>query len=117
MINILNIEPTKISKDLKGKFLLIYGQPKSGKTSFAAGIKKNLILACEKGYNFLSGATVQDITKWSDIKLVCRQLRKPEAKKLYNTVTFDTVSIAYDLCKDYICGKHGVQDLSEISWG
>ena len=90
---------------------------KSGKTSFAAGIKKNLILACEKGYNFLSGATVQDITKWSDIKLVCRQLKKPEAKKLYNTVTFDTVSIAYDLCKDYICGKHGVQDLSEISWG
>lgn len=28
MIDILKIEPTKISKDLKGKFLLIYGQPK-----------------------------------------------------------------------------------------
>ena len=27
-IDIFNLEPYKISRDLKGKFLLIYGQPK-----------------------------------------------------------------------------------------
>ena len=27
-IDIFSIEPSKISRDLKGKFLLIYGQPK-----------------------------------------------------------------------------------------
>lgn len=27
-IDIFNLEPSKISRDLKGKFLLIYGQPK-----------------------------------------------------------------------------------------
>lgn len=28
-INILKIEPTKISRDLKGKYILIYGLPKT----------------------------------------------------------------------------------------
>ena len=27
-IDIFTLEPSKISRDLKGKFLLIYGQPK-----------------------------------------------------------------------------------------
>lgn len=27
-IDIFSLEPSKISRDLKGKFLLIYGQPK-----------------------------------------------------------------------------------------
>lgn len=27
-IDIFNLEPSKISRDLKGKYLLIYGQPK-----------------------------------------------------------------------------------------
>lgn len=35
MIDILNLQPTTISRDLRGKFVLIYGQPKSGKTTLA----------------------------------------------------------------------------------
>ena len=35
-IDIFNIEPNKISRDLKGKFILIYGEAKSGKTSFSS---------------------------------------------------------------------------------
>ena len=27
-VNLLGLEPTKISRDLKGKYLLIYGLPK-----------------------------------------------------------------------------------------
>ena len=34
-IDIFNLEPSKISRDLKGKYLLLYGAPKVGKTSFA----------------------------------------------------------------------------------
>lgn len=29
MIDILNLEPTKISRDLKGKYICIYGLPKT----------------------------------------------------------------------------------------
>ena len=49
-IDILNIQPSVISRDLKGKYVLVYSQPKVGKTSFAASFPRNLLLAFEKGY-------------------------------------------------------------------
>ena len=54
MIDLLNLEPTKISKDLKGKYILIYGRPKIGKTTLASEFPKNLLLAFEPGYNALN---------------------------------------------------------------
>ena len=71
-IDILNIQPSVISRDLKGKYVLIYGAPKVGKTSFATKFKKNLILAFDMGTNALDGVDVQPVQKWSDLKLVVR---------------------------------------------
>jgi hypothetical protein len=48
MVDILNIEPTKVSRDLQGKFILIYSQPKMGKTTFAVQMPKNLLLALKE---------------------------------------------------------------------
>ena len=104
-IDILNIEPSVISRDLKGKYVLVYSQPKVGKTSFAASFPRNLLLAFEKGYNAIGGIRAVDINKWSDAKLVLRQLAKPEAQKMYDTVTIDTTSIAWDLCEQFICAQ------------
>ena len=117
MIDILNIEPTVISKDLRGKYVLLYSQPKGGKTTMACSFPKNLLCAFERGYNAISGAMVIDITKWADLKIAIRQLRKPEAQEKYHTITIDTVSIAWDLCEQYICAQNGVQAISEIPWG
>jgi len=116
-IDILNLQPTAISRDLKGKYILIYGAPKVGKTSFAANFKKNLLCAFEMGYNAIDGIYAQPVQKWSDLKLILRQLEKPEAKEKFDTITIDTVSIAYDLCEQFICAQNGVQKISEIPWG
>ena len=116
-IDILNIEPSVISRDLKGKYVLVYSQPKVGKTSFAASFPRNLLLAFEKGYNAIGGVRAADINKWSDAKLVLRQLEKPEAKAMYDTVTIDTVSIAWSLCEEFVCAQAGVQKINEIPWG
>lgn len=116
-IDILNIEPSVISRDLKGKYVLVYSQPKVGKTSFAASFPKSLLLAFEKGYNAIGGVRAVDINKWSDAKLVLRQLEKPEAKAMYDTITIDTVSIAWSLCEEFICAQNAVQKINEIPWG
>lgn len=116
-IDILGIQPSVISRDLKGKYVLIYGAPKVGKTSFAAKFKKNLILAFEMGTNALDGVYVQPIQKWSEFKTVVRQLGNTKAREMYDTVTIDTASIAYDLCEQYVCAQNGVQKISEIPWG
>ena len=116
-IDILNIQPSVISRDLKGKYIAIYGKEKVGKTSFAASFPKNLILSFEIGTNALSGIRAQKIERWSDFKLVLPQLEKPEAQAMYDTISIDTVTIAWDLCETYICAQHGVQKISDIPWG
>lgn len=116
-IDIFNLQPTVISKDLGGKYILVYGKPKVGKTSLSAQFPKNLLLAFEKGYNAIGGLKVVDITKWADFRMTLRQLERPEARELYDTVTIDTTAIAWDLCEQYICAQNSVQKISDIPWG
>ena len=116
-IDILKIEPTVISRDLKGKYLLIYGKPKVGKTTLASKFPKNLLIAFEKGYNAIDGVKAVDINTWADFKLVLRQLKKPEAQAMYDTITIDTTTIAYEMCEQFICAQNGVQTVADIPWG
>lgn len=116
-IDILNLEPTVISRDLKGKYILVYGKPKTGKTTLASRFPKNLLIAFEKGYNAIDGIKAIDINKWADFKLVLRQLEKKEAQEMYDTITIDTTTIAYEMCEQYICAQHGVQTIADIPWG
>ena len=116
-IDILSIEPTVISRDLKGKYLLIYGKPKTGKTTMASRFPKNLLIAFEKGYNAIDGIRAVDINRWADFKQVLRQLEKPEAREMYDTITIDTTTIAYEMCEQFVCAQNGVQSISEIPWG
>ena len=106
MIDLLNLEPVKINKDLKGKYILIYGQPKIGKTTLAAQFPRNLLLAFEPGYNALNNKMVQPITKWGEFKTVLKQLEKPEVQEKFDTITIDTADIAWDYCEKYICASN-----------
>lgn len=117
IIDILNIQPSVISRDLKGKFVCIYSLPKVGKTSLACQFPRNLLLGFEHGWNAIAGAKAADITKWSDFKMILKQLKKPEAKAMYDTITIDTVGIAWQLCEDFICAQNGVQKISDVPWG
>ena len=116
-IDILNIQPSVISRDLRGKYVLLYGKPKSGKTTAACAFPKSLLVAFERGYNAIGGVGAVDITKWADWKMVLRQLEKPEAQKMYETIIIDTISIAWDYCEQYICAQNGVQKINDIAWG
>ena len=117
MIDILSIEPTVISRDLKGKYLLLYGKPKTGKTTMASRFPKNLLIAFEKGYNAIDGIKAVDINKWSEFRQVLRQLEKPEAQAMYDTITIDTTTIAYEMCEQFVCSQNGVQSIRDIPWG
>lgn len=64
-IDLLNIQPTVISRDLRGKYVLLYGKPKSGKTTAACSFPQSLLVAFERGYNAIGGVHAVDILKWS----------------------------------------------------
>ena len=79
-INLLNIEPHKVSRDLSGYITFLYGPAKCGKTTFGTKMPGHLLLAFERGYNALPGVMAQDITSWGEMKQVMRELKKPEVK-------------------------------------
>lgn len=116
-IDILNLEPTTISRDLKGKFILLYGKAKAGKTSLAASFPNNLLLAFEIGYHALGGIHAQPVENWSQFKQVLSQLKNPKAQEKYHTITIDTVSIAYDMCEKWVCQNNDVDTIGDIPYG
>ena len=117
-IDILNIQPNKVTKDLKGKYIMIYGSPKIGKTTFCATQLPNvLLLAAEVGYHAIPGVRAIDITKWSDVKKIVKQLDSPQAKEMYSTIVFDTIDLFAQYCEEYVCQQNGVNDISEVPYG
>jgi hypothetical protein len=123
-INLLNIQPHQVSRDMRGYSVFFYGEPKSGKTTTAVKFPKHLLLAFEKGYNAIPGAMAQPINSWSEFKKVLRQLKDPEVHKQFETIIIDTADVAYDYCVKYVCdnapradGGFGVDSVSDIPYG
>lgn len=117
MIDILNVEPHKVSRDLKGYALMFYGEPKSGKTTTASRFPKSLLLGYEKGYNAIPGIKAIPMNTWSDTNKVLRQLDTPEAKAMYDNIIIDTADIAAELAEKYILAQHGVAAIGDIPFG
>ena len=115
-INLLAIQPHKVSRDLSGYITLLYGPAKVGKTTFGAQMPGELILATERGYNALPGVIVQDITSWSDIKQVVRELKKPEVQAVYKSLIIDTIDLAADMCQKYVCNQLGIENIGDGGW-
>jgi len=115
-VDIFNIQENTISRDLKGRFLCIYGAEKVGKSTFGARLPRPLFCNFEVGTNYLPVKPV-NIDKWSTFKQVLRQLADPRAKEMYDTVVIDTVSEAWSACEKFICTQNGVQKLGDIPWG
>lgn len=116
-INLMDIQPNVISRDLRSKYILLAGCPKIGKTEFCSQAPDALILAFEIGTNARPGAMVQPISKWSEFKVVLRQLEKEEVKAKFSTICMDTIGIAYDLCEQFVCSQNGVQKIGDIPYG
>ena len=107
-IDLLALEPHKVSRDLRGYSVFFYGEPKSGKTTIASKFPNSLLLAFEKGYNALAGVMAQPINSWAEFIKVNRQLKDDKVKEKFATIIIDTSDIAYEYCEKYICNNNGV---------
>jgi hypothetical protein len=116
-INLLNLKPHKVSRDLSGYITYIYGAPKTGKTTLATQMDGCLLLAFEQGYNALPGVIAQDVVTWGEMKQVFRELKKPEVRETFKAIIVDTIDVAADKCKKYICQQNGIEDLGDLGYG
>ena len=116
-MDLLSIQPHKVSRDLSGYITFVYGPPKCGKTTFGVKMPGALLLAFERGYNALPGVFAQDITTWGEMKQVVRELKKPEVKERFKSLIIDTADIAADCCQKYICNQLGIENIGDGGWG
>lgn len=58
----------------------------------------------------------QDITSWTEMKQIVRELKKPEVRETFKTLVVDTVDIAADFCQKYICNQLGIDNIGDGGW-
>lgn len=126
MIDIFNVKPNVVTRDLSGKSFLFYGERKSGKTTNACKFPDPILLGFEKGWSQIPDVIAVPINSWKEALEAKKQLIKDaenvekeknngnqDAKTHFKTVIVDTVDIAYDFCEKYILDKEGVEYLDE----
>lgn len=115
-INLLDLKPRSVSRDLSGYITFLYGPAKVGKTTFGSQMPGSLILAFERGYSAIQGAVAQDVTTWGEMKQIVRELKKPEVKERFKSLIIDTVDIAADSCQKWICSQLGIENIGDGGW-
>lgn len=115
--SLLDITPHIVSRDLTGYSVLLYGEPKSGKTTTASKFPHSLLLAFEFGYNALPGVMAKPMNTWRDMKTTLKELDDPAVKERFKNIIIDTADLAYDAAKKYICNQNEVNDISELAYG
>ena len=59
----------------------------------------------------------QDVKSWSEMKMILRELKKPEVQNIYKCIVIDTIDIAAAACEKYVCSQNGVDTLGDLAWG
>lgn len=87
------------------RYLVIYGLPKSGKTSCLAQLDNNLIIDLEGGTNFIDALAVQARTI-NDLGEIASAIRAKNAEvghNFYKHITIDNATRLEDICMSYAC--------------
>ena len=88
-----------------------------GKTTTASKFPNSLLLAFELGYNALPGVMAKPMATWRDMRTTIKELEDIEVKQMFKNIIIDTVDLAYDAAKKYVCNQNEVNDISEIGFG
>lgn len=112
--------PTELSvpvQDLGGYSILLYGEPKVGKTSLCAEFPDNVFLMFEPGARALAVHQVELAEGAEGWKQFKKYLDLLEKDKRFRTVTMDTVDIAAKACLHYVCEEEGFEHPSDEGYG
>jgi hypothetical protein len=102
---------TPVKTSLADLTVLLYGPPKIGKTTMAAGADHALFLATEPGLNHLE-AYQMPINSWEEMLDACADIVTTEHD--FRTIIIDTIDNAYSLCADYICRQWKLKHISDM---
>lgn len=85
------------------RFLILFGKPKSGKTTIVSRLDNNLIVDLEGGSEFLEALAVQarSVKDLGDIANAIKEEINKTGKKPYKYITIDNASRLEEMCLSY----------------
>lgn len=116
-------KPSIPKQKLEEYFVLVFGEPNVGKTSFANQFPNSLFALFEGGTSGLLTNEVDCVKEgrkrgkspWTILKELKRDFLLGEHD--YQTLIIDTEDRAYEDCLNYICKKRGIDHPSEEGYG
>ena len=97
------------------RYLILYGLPKSGKTSCLAKLGNNLIIDLEGGTNFIDALAIQARTI-NDLGEIASAIRAKNAEvghNFYKRITIDNATRLEDICMSYACTLYRKTELGK----
>ena len=117
-----DVSVSRVSEDLKGKVIVIYGGNNLGKTYQCSRFENPIFIPCEKGMNAVNGAMVLKTRSWADLKKHGRKLAsKNFVEALKNganiTLVIDGIERIGNYVKSYLCSKYDVDVIGDARNG
>jgi hypothetical protein len=95
--------------------VLIFGDPKSGKSTFCSNVSNALFLDTDNAGTKFLPVFRQDCNSWEDIQNTLRELK--DTQHNFKTIVLDTVSNAIRYCRQYVCKSRGFVHESDDTKG
>ena len=96
-------------------YLIIYGLPKSGKTSAVAQLENNLIIDLEGGSTFIEAMAIQcgTINDLGEAAQAIRAKNNEVGHNFYRHITIDNATRLEDICMSYACTLYRQTELGK----
>lgn len=110
--------PTEKSKKKTSPFeytILLYGEPKIGKSEACSRIPDALFIPTEAGLKNLTVYSTPLVETWAEFLNIAKELA--EGKHKFKTIVIDTIDGLYRLCADHICKKNKWEHESDLDYG
>jgi hypothetical protein len=117
-----DVKISRVSPDLRGKVIVLYGGNNVGKTKQSSKFKNPIFLPVEKGLNATNGAVVLKTSNWNDLKKNGRKLAGKDFVNLLKTgeqitIVIDGIERIGNYCKNYLCAKYDVDTIGKANGG
>ena len=122
MIDLLNLQPNKVSTNLSQYTMVAIGDSGVGKTTsmmkFLTSISRDgkvpLFIEFEDRFQNIPGISAVKIDTMEDFTKLLNQLRIPQVKEKYSCLVIDTIDKYEEFCETYVLDNNDAEILKDV---